>query len=152
MRSTAQVNSIINEEIENFIFESVSMEHENFKFRQNIKNSSFYNYSSFSQDFDVDINESSIFINWHIAFWLNDLGVENFIVVIDSVDGQYRLDLLDKQTDELTQQTDKDIAATEWKFEVDDADLHMNDSLYIDMLDFDFKTNTCRVTFFDSKR
>jgi hypothetical protein len=152
MRSSTMVKNIIDEVVENFIFESISMEHENFKFRQNIKNSSFYNYSSFSQDFDVDINESSVFVNWHIAFWLNDLGIENFIVVIDSVDGQYRLDLLDKQTDELTQQTDKDIAGTEWKFEVDDANLHMNDSLYIDMLDFDFKTNTCRVTFFDSQR
>lgn len=143
---------IIAEELNKVITESISMEHENFKFRQNIKDSSFYRYSSFSQDFDVDITQSDIYVSWHIAFWLNDLGVENFIVVVDSVDGIYRLEMHNRQTDVLEQETDKDIKEIDWKFEVDDANLHMNDSLYVNELDFDFSTNTCRVTFYDSQR
>lgn len=141
------VNKIVNEEIENFLLESVAVEHENFKFRQNIMNSWFHNYSNFSNDYDVDINESSINVNWHIVFWVNNMGVENFAAVVDSVDGVYRLDLLNKQTDKLEQQTDKDIAEVEWKFIIDEATLEANGSLYIETLEFDFKTNDCTVKF-----
>jgi len=146
------LKQIIVEELNRLITESISMEHENFKFRQNIKDSSFFNYSGFSQDYDIDITESSIDVSWHIAFWLNDLGVENFIVVVDGVEGLYRLDMHNKQTDVLEQQTDKNIAEIKWKFEINDANLHMDDSLYIDMLDFDFATNTCRVSFYGSQK
>jgi hypothetical protein len=142
---------IIVEELNKLITESVSMEHENFKFRQNLKDSQFYNYSGFSQDFDIEITESSINVNWHIAFWLNDLGVENFIVVVDSVDGLYRLDMHDKQTDVLQQQTDKDIAEIKWKFDIEDAVLRMNEQLYVESLEFDFGTNMCKVVFYDSE-
>lgn len=142
---------IIVEELNKLITESVSMEHENFKFRQNLKDSQFYNYSGFSQDFDIEITESSVNVNWHIAFWLNDLGVENFIVVVDSVDGLYRLDMHDKQTDVLQQQTDKDIAEVQWKFNIDDAVLRMNEQLYVESLEFDFATNMCKVYFYDSE-
>ena len=142
---------IIAEELNKLITESISMEHENFKFRQNVKDSQFYNYSGFSQDFDIEINESSVNVNWHIAFWLNDLGIEDFIIVIDSVDGAYRLDMYDKQTDVMQQQTDKDIAEVKWKFNIEDAVLRINESLYIETLEFDFATNTCKVMFYDSK-
>jgi hypothetical protein len=142
---------IIVEELNKLITESVSMEHENFKFRQNLKDSQFYNYSGFSQDFDIEINESSVNVNWHIAFWLNDLGVENFIVVVDSVDGLYRLDMNNKQTDVLEQQTDKDIAEIQWKFIIEDAVLRMNEQLYVESLEFDFATNSCKVYFYDSE-
>lgn len=142
---------IIVEELNKLITESISMEHENFKFRQNVKDSQFYNYSGFSQDFDIEINESSVNINWHIAFWLNDFGVEDFIVVVDSVDGLYRVDMLDKQTDVLQQQTDKDIAEVQWKFVIEDAVFRMNNSLYIESAEFDFGTNTCKIMFYDSE-
>jgi hypothetical protein len=143
------VGNVINEEVQNFLNESYTMEHENFKFRQEIKNSSFYNYDNFSNDFDVDINESDIFVDWHIAFWLNDYGVEHFIVEVDSVDGTYKVGLLNKQTDEMEQENDKNIAEFQWKFIVDEATLYLGKTLYISTLDFDFKTKTCRVTFFD---
>ncbi len=140
---------LIKEEVENILNEGYVMEHENFKFRQEIKNSTFYNYEAFSQDFDVDISESNIFVNWHIAFWLNDFGVENFIVNIDSVDGTYHVSLLNKQSDESEQEYDKDISEFQWKFVVDDAKLHKGKTLYIYSLDFDFKTKNCKVTFYD---
>lgn len=143
------VGNVINEEVQNFLNESYTMEHENFKFRQEIKNSSFYNYDNFSNDFDVDINESDIFVDWHIAFWLNDYGIEHFIVEVDSVDGTYKVGLLNKQTDEMEQENDKNIAEFQWKFVVDEATLYLGKTLYISTLDFDFKTKTCRVTFFD---
>ncbi|MFA5207286.1 MAG: hypothetical protein WC428_01275 [Candidatus Paceibacterota bacterium] len=127
------------------------MEHENFKFRQEIKNSSFYNFESFSNDFDVDVNESDLFINWHIGFWLNDFGVENFFVEIDGVDGTYKVVLLNKQSDEVEQENDKNIAEFPWKFKVTEANLRLGKTLYVDTLDFDFKTKICTVTFFDEE-
>jgi len=143
------VDNVINEEVENFLNESYTMEHENFKFRQEIKNSSFYNFETFSNDFDVDITESDIIVNWHIAFWLNDFGIEHFIVDVDGVEGTYKVDLLNKQTDELEQENNKDIAEFPWKFRIDEATLYLSKTLYINTLEFDFKTKICKVTFFD---
>jgi hypothetical protein len=151
MNNQYKMNSIINEEIKNLLNEGYVMEHNNFKFRQEIKNSSFFNYSAFSNDFDVDISESNIFVNWHIGFWLNDFGVENLIVIVDSVDGMYNVKLLNRQSDELEQENNKDIAEFEWNFVIDDAVLRKGESLYIESLEFDFKTKNCRVTFYDSQ-
>lgn len=144
-----KIKNIIQEELNKVLNESYTMEHENFKFRQEIKNSSFFNYEGFSNDYDIDINESDIFITWHIAFWLNDFGVEHFIVEADSVEGTYKIGYLDKQSDELVQENDKNIAEFPWKFRVDDATLYLGKTLYVDSLDFDFKTKICNVTFFD---
>jgi hypothetical protein len=145
-----KLNRIIKEELNKILSESYTMEHENFKFRQEIKNSSFYNYEGFSNDFDVDVNESDILITWHIAFWLNDFGVENFIVNADSVEGTYKVIMLNKQTDEVEQETDKNIADIQWKFKIPDATMYIGKTLYVETLDFDFKTSVCTVTFFDS--
>lgn len=141
------VDSVINEEVQKFINEGYTMEHENFKFRQEIKNSYFYNYSAFSNDFDVDITESDIFVNWNIAFWLNDSGVENFIINVDSVEGIYKVVLLNKQSDAVEQDNNKNIAEFQWKFIVEDASLQLNKTLYISGLEFDFKSKNCKVTF-----
>lgn len=145
-----ELKDIIKEEFQKILKEGYVMEHENFKFRERIKNSSFYNYDNFSNDFDVDIDESDIIVNWRIGFWLNDMGVENFLVKVESVEGTYRVVLLDKQTDEVSQEIDKNIADEPWKFEFTDATLKLNDVLYISTLDFDFKTKICSVTFYDS--
>jgi hypothetical protein len=146
-----KINNIIREEIGNFLNESFVLQDDNFKFRQEIKNSSFYNFESFSNDFDVDVNESDLFINWHIGFWLNDFGVENFFVEIDGVDGTYKVVLLNKQSDEVEQENDKNIAEFPWKFKVTEANLRLGKTLYVDTLDFDFKTKICTVTFFDEE-
>jgi len=146
-----ELNNIIQEEYTKLLKEAYSFENKNLQFRQEIKNSSFYNFESFSNDFDVDVSESDIFITWHIAFWLNDLGVENFIVEGDNVMGTYKMTLLNKQTDEVEQETDKDIAEFPWKFKVIDANLRLGKTLYVYSLDFDFKTKICVITFYDEE-
>ena len=95
--------NIINEEYVKLLKEAYSFEHQNFEFRQEIKNSSFYNYEAFSNDFDINIGESDIFVTWHISFWLNDYGVENFVVEADNVVGTYKMILNNKQSDEVEQ-------------------------------------------------
>jgi len=149
-RYDRKINEIIKEEYQKILKEGYVMEHDNFKFRQLIKNSSFYNYQNFSNDYDVDIIESDIIVNWRIGFWLNNMGVENFLIQADSVEGTYKVMLLDKQTDEVTQEIDKNIAEIPWKFQINDATLRLSKSLYIETLDFDFKTKICTVTFFDA--
>lgn len=143
-----KINDIIKEEHLKLLKEGYVMEHDNFKFNQEIKNSSFYNYDNFSNDFDVDISESAIILNWRIGFWLNDMGVENFLVQADSVEGTYNVKLLDKQTDEVSQEMDKNIGEIPWRFEITEADLKLGGTLYVESLDFDFSTKKCVVTFY----
>lgn len=142
---------IITEEIKRFLNESYSMENENFKFSQQIQNISFFNYSMFSQDMDVEVLQTNIILNWHFAFWLNDYGVENFIVTVDNVEGNYVLQLLDKLTGEVQQELNKNINDVQWKFVVENASLTAGGTLYVDDVEFDFKTNTCTINFFPSK-
>lgn len=147
-----EIKDIIKEEFQSFLKEGYVMEHENLRFRQQITTSGFYNFKSFSNDHDVDISESNIVVNWRIGFWLNDRGVENFLVKADSVEGTYKVMLFDKQTDEVVQEIDKNIADEQWKFQIYEATLKLKDTLYIETLDFDFQTKICTVTFFDSDR
>ena len=146
-----KLSNIIHEEIKKILNEAYSFENKNFQFRQEIKNSSFYNFEGFSSDFDTNILESDIFITWHIAFWLNETGVQNFIVEADSVEGTYKLMYLNKQSDEVEQENDKDIAEFPWKFKITEANLHLGKTLYIKLLAFDFKTKICTITFFDEE-
>jgi len=142
-----KIKDIINEEFRKILKEGYVMEHDNFKFRQELKNSTFYNYENFSNDFDVNINETNIIVNWRIGFWLNDNGVENFLAQVDSVEGTYKVVLRDKQTDELSQENDKNISEIPWIFKIYDATLKLGNPLYINLLNFDFKTKICTVTF-----
>lgn len=147
-----KIKDIINEELKKVLKEGYVMEHDNFNFRQQVEPTKigFYNYENFSNDFDVDISENNIVVNWRIGFWLNDMGVENFLVQADSVEGTYKVVLRDKQSDEVTQENDKNIAEIPWKFQIYEAVLKLRDSLYVESLDFDFSTKICTVTFFDS--
>lgn len=142
------IKNIIKEEFYNILAEGYVMEHDNFKFRQQLTNSTFWNFQSFSSDFDVDIKESDIFISWRIGFWLNDNGVESFIVKADSVEGTYKVILLNKQSNEVEQEIDKNIGDEPWKFQIPDANLKLNESLYIESLEFDFETKICSVKFY----
>ena len=144
-----EIKNVIKEELQNLLKEGYVMEHDNFKFRQSVQNCSFYNYQAFSTDYDVDLHESEIAANWRIGFWLNEFGVENFMVKVDSVEGTYHVQLFNKQSDEMEQEDDKNIAEIPWKFQMYDANLKLNESLYIESLDFDFKTKICTVTFTD---
>jgi len=143
------IKKVIAEEIRKVIKEGFVLNDDNFKFRQRLANSSFYNYSGFSNDSDIDILESDIIISWHVSFWLNDSGIENFAIEVDKVEGSYMVSFINKQTGETDQETNKNIAETEWKFVVQDTALHLGKTLYVEDLEFDFKTKVCEVRFYD---
>jgi len=139
------IKSIINEEIA-LLSESYIHSDDNFIFKQTITNSYFSNYDN-SSDYDLDIKESNILVKWRVKFWLNNFGIENFIIEVDSIEGQYVLEQYDKVSDELVNSIAKNINEIKWNFENSDVALTTNGSLYIDSLEFDFKTNTCIVKF-----
>jgi hypothetical protein len=141
------LKNIIFEEIKKIISEGYVMSDDRFLFKQNLKNSYFHDYESFTSDYDVDITISDITITWKINFWLNQSGVENFIINVDNVDGTYILDMYDKQTDELISENQKNINEIDWKFLISDCQLSKGGSLYVSELDFDFKSNVCLVKF-----
>ena len=144
-----EIKKIIREEFLNLMNEGYVMEHDNFKFQQKVENPSFHNFQSFSGDHDVDVIESDIYVGWRIGFWLNDMGVENFLVQADSVQGTYKVELRDKQSDEVAQELDKNIAEVPWRFQILDANLPKGGTLYIENLTFDFETKVCNVEFYD---
>jgi len=111
------------------------------------KTPSFYNFQAHSNDYDVDITEADIVVTWRVGFWLNDNGIENFMIDIESVQGNYHVELYDKQTDEIAQENDRDIKEVPWKFYVFDAPLEKGGALYVTDLSFDFETKVCNVSF-----
>jgi hypothetical protein len=139
------IKSIINEEIA-LLTESYIHSDDNFIFKQTITNSSFSNYDT-SAEYDLDITESNILVKWRVKFWLNNFGIENLVIEIDGIEGQYLLEEYDKISDELVNSTAKNINDIKWNFENSDVVLTTGGSLYIDSLEFDFKTNTCTVKF-----
>jgi hypothetical protein len=140
-------DDIIKEEVQNFLNEGYIMSDDRFSFNQRVTNSTFYNYESFTSEFDADITESDIVVIWKVSFWLNQTGIENLIIDVENVKGTYTLQLYDKQTDEQKQETVKNVEEIDWKFVVEEASLVKGGSLYINELAFDFKTNTCIVKF-----
>ena len=145
-----EIKNIIKEELQTLLKEGYAMEHDNFKFQQKIENPSFFNFQTFSSDHDVDVTESDIYVNWRIGFELNEMGVNKFLVQVDSVEGTYKVELRDKQNDEVVQDVDKNIAENNWNFQILEAKLILNSTLYIENLTFDFATQICNVEFFDT--
>lgn len=142
------IREIINEEYQKILKEGYVFEDDKLKFTQQLQNSTFYNYQNFSNDYDVEISESQIIVNWRIGFWVNDMGIENFMVQADNVEGMYKVILRDKQTDEISQEIEKNIGEIPWKFKIEYVDLKIGDSLYIEKLDFDFQSKICNVIFY----
>lgn len=138
-------NDIIKEEIQGLLNEAYVMSDDRFHFNERLTNSTFYNYESFTTEFDSDIIQSDIVVTWKVSFWLNQMGIENLIIDIEKVEGTYILQLFDKHTDERKQETQKNIQEVDWKFVIEEANLIKGGSLYISELEFDFKTNTCSV-------
>ena len=147
-----KINDIINEELEKVVNQSFGVEPDDLIFKQQIINSGFYHYDKFSGDYDIEINQSNIFVTWHLGFLVNENAVIKFVPKVVKVEGQYRIDYHDKQNDTLVQQTDKDISEMPWKFDIVEANLYMGQGLYIEDLDFDFANNVCSVRFFDANR
>lgn len=146
-----EIKDIIQEEYKQILKEGYVMEHDNFRFKERIENPSFFHIETFSNDYDVDVIESDIYVNWRIGFWLNDMGIENFLVQADSVEGTYKVELRDKQSDEVAQEIDKNIAEIPWKFQILEATLVKGGTLYIEDLSFDFATKDCYVQFYEPK-
>ena len=141
------LKTLIKEVLTSFLNEAYVFTNDNFSFRQQLNNSKFYNYQSFSTDFDTEITESNIIMNWKVSFWLNDSGIENFIIDPEKVEGTFNIQFYDKHTDEMKQETEKRIDEYEWKFIVNEANLIKGGSLYVSDLDFNFENNTCTVNF-----
>lgn len=142
-----KINDIIQEELKSVLSEGYVMKDERFKFNQNVKNASFYNYASFSSEFDTDITESDLWVNWSVSFWLNDNGIENLLIEIEKVSGEFIVEMYNKQSDKEEQSIPKEISEFPWKFVIDEAVLAKGGGLYVSGMDFDFKTNICTVTF-----
>ena len=144
-----EINQIIEQEIKHVLNETRVMEHDNFKFRQQVENPKFHNYDGFSGDYDVDITKSDIIINWNIKFWVNQSGIENFFIAVTGVEGNYLVEMYNKQSDAKEQETPKEINDVKipWKFSLGDATLIKGGSLYVDNLIFNFTTGECQVTF-----
>ncbi len=138
-------NDIITEEIQKFASEDTPNT-DKFQFRQ-VVNADFYNYDTFSSDYDTDIATTPITVNWGLKFMLNDKGVQKLDVVINGVEGMYVLNMLDRQTDQNVQKSNKNIAEVNWSFNIIDIEIEVGFGLYVSDLDFDFKNKTCAVTF-----
>lgn len=142
-----KINEIIRDELKRVLNEGFVFKDDRFNFFQNVKNVTFHNYSSFSSEYDPDITQSDLWVTWNVSFWLNENGIENLIIEIDKVTGEFILELYNRQTDKEEQSIPKDISEFPWKFVIDDAALPKGGGLYITSLIFDFNSNTCTVTF-----
>jgi hypothetical protein len=140
------INKLIREEVQNIITEAEPVKLEQLKFAEPI-NATFINYEAFTKDYDARVDVTKIIVYWTPVFWKNPYGIHKFDIDVERVEGLYVLHLFDKQSDELVQQTQKNIADTPWKFQVNEASLELGGSLYIKMVQFDFKTNMCTITF-----
>lgn len=144
------IERIIKEESRTVLNESYNFDNDAFMFQQRLTNSTFYNYKGFSNDFDVDIRESDLIVTWKVGFWLNNSGIEHFFIDVEEIQGTYKVQYLNKQTDEVDQEQDKDINEIKWKFIIsENVALYLNKTLYVEDLEFDFKTNVCNVNFYD---
>jgi len=137
-----ELKNIIREEIQSF-----NERQPVFRFTNIVEKPSFFNFQTHSSDYDVDIIESNISITWRAIFRLNDEAIENFKIEIESVQGTYKVDLYDKQSDELQQENQRDINEVKWTFQIYDAPLQKNVPLYVRDISFDFETKICTVDF-----
>lgn len=143
------MKNLINEEIEKFVNEDWGSGNK-FSFSQTfqgIEQLSFYNYQTFSDEYDVDITDGIIVLKWNLIVNVREWGVKGFDIDISEVEGTYVLNLLDKQTDEIVQETEKNIAEIDWNFITDTDGLSFDNPVYGIEMSFDFKEQKCVVSF-----
>jgi hypothetical protein len=140
------MKKLIAEELEKILYETNNFTDDNLRFQQKVVNVKYLNYETISNEHDSNITDTNIFITWRIGFNLNEFGVENFIINIEEVNGYFNIALRDKQSDELLQETSKDINEFNWSFKIE-AVLNKGGSLYVNELIFDFKNQICHVKF-----
>jgi hypothetical protein len=147
------IKSIIKEELTDMVRETATdkpastlVKDDRLRFAQMV-NADFYNYEPFTADFDTGIQRSKIMVHWGVSFLVNPEGIYKFNIEVESVEGQYIMQMFDKHTDALTQETPKNITDTKWRFQVNEVEIENGGFLFVRELDFDFKTNICEVTF-----
>jgi len=140
------INKIINDEIR-LISENYVYANGQFTFKSVIEQSHFFNYDNISSEYESDINDSNIVINWGIGFNPDEQGIGYMKIVIIGLEGTFSLELRDKNTDELISNTEKNIDEYKWRFIIGEANLTNGGTLYATDLQFDFKNNTCTVSF-----
>jgi hypothetical protein len=147
------IKSIIKEELTDMVRETATqapastlVKDDRLRFTQMV-NADFNNYEPFTTDFDAGIDRAKITIHWGVSFLVNPEGIFKFIIEVESVEGQYLMQFFDKHTDELKQETPKNIAETQWRFQVDEVAIENGGFLFVRELSFDFKNNLCEVTF-----
>lgn len=142
------IKGLIKEEIINLINETYTLHDNRLRFKQKLSNATFENNASISNDFDTKIIEHELNIGWSITLKLDQMGVENFIVEIDGVEGNIKVEMRDKQSDKVMREDVKDINDYNWKFVIDnDVILKRENELYIDSASFDFNETICHVLF-----
>ena len=112
-----------------------------------VVNAEFHNHDGFTADFDTKADPSKITVHWNVNFLVNPEGIYKFNIEVESVEGQYILQMLDKQTDELMQETPKNIAEIKWRYQINEVVVEQGGFLFVSALSFDFKNNICEVTF-----
>ena len=141
------LDKIISEEFKGILNESQVYQDNALNFKEQINNSTFINYDVVGGAFNPNIIESNIVFNWKLSFWINEYGIENMIIDIVGLSGEFVVDLYDKHSDELKQTNNKDINIVEWKYDIQNANLMRGGSLYITSANFDFKNNLCTINF-----
>lgn len=143
------MKNLINEEIKKFMNENYGSGNK-FSFSQTlqgVEQLSFYNYHTFSDEYDVDIVDGVIVLKWNLIVNLKEWGVNGFDIDVSGVEGTYILKLLDKQTDEIVQETEKNIAEIDWNFITDTDGLSFDNPVYAIEMSFDFNEQKCVVSF-----
>jgi len=146
------ITKMIQEELNDMVSRATTISDDRFKFKQRLNNSFFLNYDNFTSEFDSEVNQSDIIVSWTVSFWVNQTGIQNFIIDVEDVQGTFILQLYDLHTDELKQETPKNIQDFQWKFIVDDTNLPKDGGLTINDLTFDFEGKTCIVVFINQMR
>lgn len=139
----------IKSEVLNYINEESSFNGNKMDFSQTIesKNIFFTNYNSFSKDYDSDILQKNIFVNWELRLNIKEYGIDGFSIDITKLNGGFTVQLYDKQTDELVNEIEKNINDIDWFFEVNADEYIFGERLYIKELEFDVNNKNCIVSF-----
>ena len=141
-----KINQIINEEI-SILNENISFEPEQLLFNQLVTNPGFYNFDDVYDNYDEQVVNSNIGIQWRLGFDIQESGIKNIIPYIINVYGDYDIELRDIHSDELIQRIAKDISEIKWEFKIENFILSPDKPTYVDSVSFDMKTRICEVDF-----
>lgn len=155
MDKPSMITKMVQEEFNNMMNEIDSSNNNKFNFSGRFIMSQsnpkqyfdFLNYETFTTQYDTDIIDYNIIVNWSAYFQLNQVGIENFVIDVEGAKGLFTIEMRDLHSDEVVNEQQKNIEDFDWKYVADDANLAKGGSLYIHHLTFDFKQKSCTVVF-----